>query len=240
MDAQSCARRVPRGATISFDADGTLWDFDKAMRTSLAHALAELRRLVPGDATATLTVDRLIATRDAVAEEMDGRGSTMEEIRLAAFIHTLASIGHPDRAIARHLTECYLARRFGDIELYPDVLPALDQLRGRYRLGLASNGNTYPERCGLAGRFDFVVFAQDHGARKPSRGFYEATLRVAGVAADAFIHVGDSLTNDVAGAQSVGARAIWLNRGGRSNTSGIRPDAEIASLSDLPAIMEEA
>jgi len=231
--------RGSRGGAISFDADGTLWDFEKAMRTSLAHTLAELRHVAPDGATAALTVDRLIAIRDAVADAMYGRGSSMEDIRLAAFVQTLESVGRPDRAVARYLTDFYLARRFGDIALYPDVIPALDRLRGRYRIGLASNGNTYPERCGLAGRFDFTVLAQDRGARKPSRAFYEVVLREAGVAAGALVHVGDSLTNDVAGAQSIGVRAIWLNRDSRSNASGIRPDAEITSLSDLPATLEK-
>ena len=32
---------------VSFDGDGTLWDFEKVMRHSLSHALGELRRLVP-------------------------------------------------------------------------------------------------------------------------------------------------------------------------------------------------
>ncbi len=36
--------------TISFDGDGTLWDFRKVMRHSLGHTLAELRRLAPSAA----------------------------------------------------------------------------------------------------------------------------------------------------------------------------------------------
>jgi len=225
---------------ISFDADGTLWDFEKAMRASLAHTLAELQRIMPQavHVTATLTVDRLIAIRDEVANEMYGRGSTMEDIRLAAFVRALETVGYPDREIAQHLTVFYLDRRFGDIALYPDVIPTLDQLRNRSRLGLVSNGNTYPERCGLAGRFVFTVFAQDYGARKPSSAFYEAVLQEAGTTADVFIHVGDSLTNDVAGAQAVGMRTVWLNRDGGKNTSTIQPDAEITSLHDLLPILD--
>lgn len=230
----------PRARVISFDADGTLWDFEKAMRASLAHTLIELQRIMPQTApvTATLTVDRLIAIRDEVAEEMYGRGSTMEDIRLAAFVRALESVGYPDSEMAQHLTAFYLDRRFGDIAPYPDVIPALDQLRDRYRLGLVSNGNTYPERCGLAGRFAFTVFAQDHGARKPSSAFYEAVLQEAAVTADVFIHIGDSLTNDIAGAQAVGMRTVWLNRDRRKNTGAIQPDAEITSLHDLLPILD--
>lgn len=47
----------------------------------------------------------------------------------------------------------------------------LDALGSRYRLGLVSNGNSYPERSGLDGRFAFTVFAHDHGVHKPDRRF---------------------------------------------------------------------
>lgn len=224
---------------VSFDADGTLWDFARAMRRSLAETLAELRRLRPGAATAALSVERLIAVRDEVAERLYGLGATMEEIRLAAFAATLERLGTPDPALAAHLTAFYLERRFAGIELYPDAAPALARLRGAYRLGLLSNGNTYPERCGLAGYFAFVAFAQDHGARKPAPAFYRAALRRAGVTPTTLVHVGDSLDGDVAGAQAAGIRAVWLNRHGRPNTTGVRPDAEIASLSELDRALRD-
>jgi FMN phosphatase YigB (HAD superfamily) len=38
----------------------------------------------------------------------------------------------------------YLKHRFGDIELYPDVIPVLNSLHGKFCLGLLSNGNGYP------------------------------------------------------------------------------------------------
>lgn len=63
-------------------------------------------------------------------------------------------------------------------------------------------------------------------------------LQKAETAADVFIHVGDSLTNDVAGAQAVGMRTVWLNRDGGKNTSKIQPDAEITSLHDLLPILD--
>src|SRR5919108_3141474 len=37
---------------ITFDADGTLWDFEATMRAALGHALAELRRAAPAAAGA--------------------------------------------------------------------------------------------------------------------------------------------------------------------------------------------
>ena len=51
------------------------------------------------------------------------------------------------------------------------------------------------------------------------------------------LHVGDSLVNDVAGAQNVGISAVWLNREGVTNDTGIRPDYEISSLIEITTIL---
>src|SRR5436853_5801935 len=65
---------------------------------------------------------------------------------------------------------------FAAITLYPDVLPTLSLLRDTSRLGLVTNGNTYPERCGLPGLFAFTIFAQDCQVQKPQPEFYERVL----------------------------------------------------------------
>jgi putative hydrolase of the HAD superfamily len=223
--------------TVSFDGDGTLWDFEKSMRGSLGYALAELGRAVPA-AAEPLTVDTMIAIRNEVARELKGKESNLEKVRLAAFERTLEHIGIRDDALAAHVNAVYLTHRFEDTELFDDVLPALDALRGRYELGLISNGNTYPERTGLGGRFRFVVFSQDHGIEKPDPRLFEIAIEEAGCAGRELLHVGDSLRDDVGGAKGVGVRSVWLNRNHAGNDTDIQPDFEVSSLTDLPRICD--
>ncbi|HEX5415221.1 MAG TPA: HAD family hydrolase [Chloroflexota bacterium] len=227
-----------RFRAISFDGDGTLWDFDAVMRHALRCALDELVQLYP-DARERLSIDRMIAIRDQVAREMKGRVRDLEEIRFLAFRQSLREIDVADDGLAHHLNAVYLKHRFEDITLYPDVVPALEALATRYRLGLLSNGNSYPERCGLAGRFSFVVLAQDYGVEKPDPRIFAIALEQVGCTSDELLHVGDSLVNDVWGAQRAGITAILLNRHGTRNTAEIRPDGEIASLLDLLPIIEQ-
>ncbi len=224
-----------RIVAISFDGDGTLWDFEAVMRHSLHHALVELHRLAP-HVSSSLSIETMIAIRNQVADELRGRVTSFEAIRLEAFRRTLEHVGDPNDALAAHLNEVYLKHRFEDIELFPDVLPTLDALRDRFTLGLLSNGNSYPERCGLGGRFRFVVFSQDHGFEKPDPRLLEVAVRRAGCAMHQLLHVGDSLRNDVAGARGAGVWSVWLNREGRPNDTGIAPDLEISSLLDLADI----
>jgi len=223
---------------ISFDGDMTLWDFDKVMRHSLSLVLTELQRRVPGRRAGDLSIDKMIEIRNSVAADLKGKTVNLEEIRLHAFKRTVEFVGCADDALAADLNALYLEHRFEDIQLYPDVIPTLDALRPHFAIGLLSNGNSYPERCGLPERFSFVVFAQDVGVEKPDAGMFLAACKRAGCAPCELMHIGDSLESDVAGANGVGAISVWLNRDAKQNDSGIVPDHEIRSLAELADIVK--
>jgi putative hydrolase of the HAD superfamily len=215
--------------TLFFDGDQTLWDFDKVMRCALHSTLLELQARRPG--TEHVTVDDLIADRQALAIA----GRTHEQLRLLAFQRTLTRLGLPDNGLAEHLTTLYLERRFAEVALYPDTLDALNELRRTYTLGLLSNGNTYPERSGLAGLFTLTVFSQDHGVTKPHPELFSIAAAQAGCPPESIAMIGDSLTKDVTAAQACGWRGIWLNRTAAPCPPPHTPDATIASLAELPA-----
>lgn len=224
-------------STISFDGDMTLWDFQKVMRHSLKHTLAALQKQRPTPRVLKLTIDEMIAIREQFAEEVKGELWNLEEIRRQAFERTLEYVGCPDKDLAVHLNAIYLKHRFEDVELYPDVVPTFDILAPHFKLGLLSNGNTYPERCGLDGRFAFVVFSQDVQVEKPHPRIFEVTAERADCELAEMLHVGDSLENDVAGARNVGVPSVWLNRDGIPNDTKVQPDYEVASLSEILTIL---
>ncbi len=237
--------RVQRGdmekllkiSAISFDGDMTLWDFYKVMCHSLKQTLAELQKQVPTQRALELTVEKMIAIRDQLAEEVKGEIWSLLEIRRRAFEKTLEHVGHPDKDLAAHLNAVYRKHRYGDIELYPDVIPTFDALAPHFKLGLLSNGNTYPENCGLDGRFAFVIFSQDVQVEKPDPKIFQITAERAGCELTQMLHVGDSLKSDVAGAKNVGVPSVWLNREGVPNDTKIQPDYEITSLAEIPEIL---
>ena len=224
-------------STISFDGDMTLWNFLKVMHHSLKHTLAELQRQVPTQPVLELTVDEMVAIRNQFAEEIKGKIWNLEDIRLRAFEKTLEYVDCPDKELAAHLNAIYRKHRFEDIELYPDVVPTFDILAPHFTLGLLSNGNTYPERCGLEGYFTFVVFSQDVQIEKPHPKIFEITAERAGCELAQMLHVGDSLETDIAGARNAGVYSVWLNREGVPNDIGIQPDYEVTSLTEIPEII---
>jgi putative hydrolase of the HAD superfamily len=123
-------------------------------------------------------------------------------------------------------------------EAYPDAAPALRELRARgIRLVVASNWDcSLPEvleRAGLASLVDGVVSSAMAGAAKPDPALFEAALRVAGVAPDRALHVGDSLSKDVEGASAAGIAAVLLDRSGEHREVAPR----IETLAELPGLI---
>lgn len=216
----------------------TLWDFNKVMRHSLEITLEELCKQIPGKSTAELTIEKMIEIRNEVAKELEGQTINLEEIRLLAFKRTLDYIGHQNDGLAIHLNNLYLQHRFEDIELYPDVLPTLNTLRKDYHLGLISNGNGYPERCGLPHFFSFVIFSQDVGYNKPNPEIFSMACKKANCSNSELLHIGDSLESDVQGANAAGVLSVWLNRDGSTNNSTLKPAFEIQSLNEISNILK--
>ncbi len=132
--------------------------------------------------------------------------------------------------------EIYLRSYEDSWTLFDDVLPCLCALSG-HRLGIISNGNTDQQklklhRLGLESRFEVVVISEEVGVAKPKPQIFLEACRRALLKPQDCVYVGDNLEVDVLGSQSVGMRAIWLNRTGTSSTQV--NVVEINSLSKLP------
>lgn len=131
-----------------------------------------------------------------------------------------------------------------------DALPTLQALRQMgYRLALISNAADDPntqvlvDKLGARPYLEFVMSSASHGMRKPNPKIFLATLEKMGADPERSVMVGDTLGADILGAHNAGIFAIWITRradtaANRSHADTIRPDAQVASLSELPGLME--
>lgn len=88
--------------------------------------------------------------------------------------------------------------------------------------------------------FTAVVTSEDAGAYKPSPQIFRQGLAMLGLRADEVVHVGDSLTADVAGAQAAGIAAVWVNRRKRPVPDGIGSITVISDLTDPEMLLGTA
>jgi putative hydrolase of the HAD superfamily len=137
-----------------------------------------------------------------------------------------------------------LLERFSDSSsylLFPDVLPVLQDLHSKsYRLGLISNFEQWLEErlveLEVGQLFDVSVISGFVLIEKPDPAIYSLALERAGVAPELAVHVGDSISMDVAPASSVGMHTILLDRSGRYREE---PLLRIESLQELPPLLEK-
>ena len=125
--------------------------------------------------------------------------------------------------------------------LYDDVMEPLHELAARgMRLGLISNSHrsllSFQQHFALDGLISAAISSAEHGYMKPHPSIFETALNLAGVRAAESVMVGDSLTQDIAGAQSAGMRGVLVHR---SNQPIDAPDDVpiVRSLRELPALL---
>jgi putative hydrolase of the HAD superfamily len=146
---------------LCFDLDDTFWDvrqvLDRAEQRVAAFLALRYPRLAQRYTRADLLAarQRLAAAEPALAHDMTWlRTETMRRLAVAE--------GYPDAAGAEAFDVFIVARN--EVELFPDVRPALERLSARFRLATLSNGNADLHRIGLAPLFTVMLNAA--GVRK--------------------------------------------------------------------------
>jgi FMN hydrolase / 5-amino-6-(5-phospho-D-ribitylamino)uracil phosphatase len=217
---------------ITFDLDDTLWAIDPviARAEEVLHAWfethwPELARRYPPPA--------LRALRDALAQTRPDLHHDLTALRRLSLEHAARDCGY-DAGLAQAAFDV-LWRARNEVELYPDVLPALEVLASRYALAGLTNGNADVTLCGVGHALDFCVTAREIGVPKPHPRIFAAAVRRLGVAAHEVLHVGDDPARDIEGARAAGLRTAWVNRAGAPWLGGQGADVEVPDLLALVA-----
>jgi HAD superfamily hydrolase (TIGR01549 family) len=124
-------------------------------------------------------------------------------------------------------------------DLYDDVRPCLQSLaRAGVRVALLSN--TSRDLMEAVELFELVPFVStviasaEVGVVKPDPRIFAVALARLGESAEHVVMVGDSLIDDVRGAEAAGIAGIWLARAGRPSDEST---PSIRSLTELPAAL---
>jgi putative hydrolase of the HAD superfamily len=244
------ALRDWRPRVVFFDMGGTLAYPHPSFHGLIARVCQEHGLAITEEAVARAEP----AVWDRIAEREGGaRGFTMHPDRSRAFwvwvYETfLGQVGcSADRAgqLATRLFETFV--RSESYRLYDDALPTIERIRGAgVAIGVISNWEEWLERLmvdlEIRHHVDVAIVSGLAGYEKPDAEIFQQALAAAGVAPEEAVHVGDSIRDDVEGAEAVGIRGILVDRNGaRAAYFGPTPDRPppiiVSSLLEVPDLL---
>ncbi len=141
----------------------------------------------------------------------------------------------------KDLVKKYYSVIYSRRKVYSDVIPTLDALKEMgVRMGIISN-TTNPgymkeyelSLSGLNPYFEFSIYSSVVPFRKPHSSIFQLAIHRLNYRPEEILYVGDNLHADVEGSQGVGILSAWINRNHKVLPSGIVPNYEISSLTDL-------
>jgi 2-haloacid dehalogenase len=202
----------------TFDCYGTLIDWNGGIRAELARVFGDER------------ADALLRRYHGLEPQLQADGKRSYRQVLTEAMRGLGAPAGEEDALARSLPYW---------RPFPEVPEALRAARAnRWKLAILSNTdrdyiNASQEQIGVP--FELAIVASEIGSYKPALGHWQAFEREVGQPTD--VHVAASLFHDIAPANELGLRSIWINRLGE--TAGPQPTRELSDLSRLPETLEE-
>lgn len=217
---------MARDRWATFDCYGTLIDWNAGIK-------GELERLFGVEDAARLLERYHDLEPEVQAEAYRSYGEvlTLTLMRLAEAENLAIPEGETD-ALARSLPEW---------EPFPEVRASLEELRKRgWKLAILSNSDRdliAASRQQIGVPFDLTVVAEDVGSYKPAHGHWERFREETGVDDEGHVHVAASLFHDIAPANELGIRSVWINR--LEEPARPKPTRELADLSNLPETLDD-
>ena len=220
---------------VAFDLDNTLWDVEPVLARAEARLLEWLRQHCPRIPEQVSLAD-MRAAREELARAEPHNAHDVTYLRLAALERHARECGYREDIAARAF-EVFLAARC-EVEILPDVRPALTRLRGAFTLASLSNGNADLGRIGLDSAFAVSLNARQIGAGKPDRRCFERLASELQLATPNIVYVGDDPWLDVAAARAAGCRSAWMNRRAAPWPTDLAPaDLSVRDCSGLAELL---
>ena len=223
---------------VLFDLDDTLFDFHKAEKIALTKTLVHFG-IDPTEETLALysTINAAHWKRLELGE------ISREEVKVGRYRELFKTIGvecDPVKATAYYESMLAIGHYF-----MPGAPELLDELYGKYRLYIVSNGTAKVQEgrigsSGIAKYMAGIFISQVLGANKPDKQFFDICFaEIPDFSLSETVIIGDSLSSDIKGGINAGITTVWFNPKGIENDSGIKPDYTIKELSEVPGLLSQ-
>ncbi|HEX2994883.1 MAG TPA: YjjG family noncanonical pyrimidine nucleotidase [Anaerolineales bacterium] len=220
-----------------FDADGTLFDYQRAEINALRQTFVSLA--LPFQ-DSYLDVYRRI--NDELWKALERRETTQAILRLRRFELLLEAI-HLN-ASTDEMSSIYLEQLAMGTDLIEGAYEILQTLSQTCQIAIVTNGITAVQsrRFGRSTIQPFVrelIISEEIGVAKPSPAFFEvASARTGHPPKSSVLLIGDSLTSDIRGGVDYGIDTCWFNPTGEPGPEGWAITYRVGQLRELLEIIE--
>jgi YjjG family noncanonical pyrimidine nucleotidase len=226
----------PRYEWVLFDADGTLFDYDRAESAALAKAFeAHKQRFKPEYVPAYRAINQ------ALWRQLERGHITPDLLKVRRFELLLENIGIRD--LAEDFSKVYLDCLARCSELMEGAGELLQLLNGRCKSAIATNGLSRVQRgrvsaSPLNGLVTELIISEDIGYAKPAPEFFrEAFRRIGEPPRSQVLMVGDNWASDIVGAVNYGLDACWFNPAGQGAPGTGAATYMVRSLAEISKII---
>ena len=222
---------------LFFDLDDTLLDFHKAEAWALRQALRR-SGIEPTDAI----VARYSEINQRQWELLEEKKLTREQVLIRRFQLLFQELGVD--ASCEDTQQCYENMLAKGHDFMPGAPELLEQLKGKYRLYLVSNGTAMVQDCrlrdsGIEKYFQGIFISERVGVDKPQKEFFDRSFAtIPDFDPNQAMIIGDSLTSDMRGGINAGITTCWYNPKHKPRRADIPVDYEIDDLLALPRLLE--
>lgn len=222
---------------LFLDLDDTILDFHKAEHLALSKTFRHF-----GLEPTQEVLDRYTAINHAHWQALERKELTRDQVLVGRFSQLFAekNIIANAAAVARQYEDFLSVGHY----FLPGAEQALQSLSKKYKLYLASNGTAKVQAgrlksANISHYFQEIFVSQEMGADKPDKLYFDrCAARIPGYDPQKALIAGDSLTSDIQGGINAGIKTVWVNFRGFAPRDDIQPDYEIASLTELEALLE--
>lgn len=222
---------------LLFDADGTLFDYDRAEAQALAATFDQIGYPFDEEILSKyrhINGDLWLAFEKGEIHQKELKTERFDQLCQLFEVNLDPSL----------LSQLYLKNLGQGTYLIDGAEESVEKLNDRFNLAIITNGLRDVQRPRIAdssiyGYFPVIVISEEVGAAKPDKKIFDIAFQMMdGPQKEEVLLIGDSLTSDIAGAMNYGIDSCWFNPNRQRRPSGLKIRYEINQLSELIDILE--
>jgi len=223
-------------AWLWFDADGTLFDYNRAEAAALRNTFRSMT--LPFEDSYLDVYRRINHDLWQALERQEITQAVLQFRRFEQLMEAIQVDGLPEQMSSVYIEQLSICS-----ELIEDAYEVLQALSEKSQIAIVTNGLKTVQR----GRLEHspikrfireLIISEEIGAAKPGAAFFEAAFERCGhPAREEVLIIGDSLTSDIRGGLDYGIDTCWYNPSGETLPEGWAVTYEIRQLQDVLQIV---